>query len=143
MAVSGAVEAFGWSFEALEPRGAGHVALERPCEELSRLEWLRDACVELQVRRFEDFVASYDWQRVERWHLLPPGLEISMDSGSARIPEPWPWQVRVEEQEQRVSVQRSSSMAELLEALGLSDSTHEVAGEPKDCLEPFEETYLG
>lgn len=44
-------------------------------EELSSLEWLREATVELQVRRFEDFVASYDWKPVERWHLLPQGLD--------------------------------------------------------------------
>ena len=54
-----------------------------------------------------------------------------MDSRTARIPSPWPWQAQVDGEEQRVSVQRSSSMAELLEALDLSDSTHEVAGRPR------------
>ena len=26
------------------------------------------------MKRFEDFIPSYEWKEVERWHQLPPGM---------------------------------------------------------------------
>eukprot|EP00931_Biecheleriopsis_adriatica_P013276 TRINITY_DN114632_c0_g1_i1.p1 TRINITY_DN114632_c0_g1~~TRINITY_DN114632_c0_g1_i1.p1 ORF type:complete len:261 (-),score=60.38 TRINITY_DN114632_c0_g1_i1:42-824(-) len=100
------------------------------------------ANVSFFVRRFEDFLPSYDWNVVERWHRLPPGLEVSLDLGEggsrkARIPQPWQWDVRVlgesgEATKQRVAVEAETSMAELLSRLGLSDSTHEIVWSQED-----------
>ena len=101
-------------------------------EDLSSFDCSRGrATVDIIVRRFEDFMPSYDWKPVERWYQLPPGLEISMDlSGEAKrakIPEPWKWQVEIiGEGAEMIEVRRDSTMSELLEKMKLSDSTHEV-----------------
>ncbi|CAE7198747.1 unnamed protein product [Symbiodinium natans] len=95
-------------------------------------EVARSESVELVVHRFEDFNPSYEFRKVEPWHRLPEGLEISVnlqEGGSqARIPQPWQWDVRVVGQEarQRVPVRAETTMSDILEVLGLSDSTHEV-----------------
>ncbi|CAE7945011.1 unnamed protein product [Symbiodinium necroappetens] len=88
--------------------------------------------VDFFVHRPEDFNPSYDWRKVEPWHRLPEGLEISMnlqEGGSqARIPQPWHWEPRVvgQEERQRVAVNADTTMSDVLQSLGLSDSTHEV-----------------
>lgn len=94
---------------------------------------LTRATVSFSVRRFEDFVAAYDWKPVERWHRLPPGLEVALDMGEsqsrkAKIPQPWQWDVQVDEQEgrQRVPVEADTPLLELLTRLGLTTSTHEL-----------------
>eukprot|EP00933_Yihiella_yeosuensis_P064839 TRINITY_DN68376_c0_g1_i1.p1 TRINITY_DN68376_c0_g1~~TRINITY_DN68376_c0_g1_i1.p1 ORF type:complete len:217 (-),score=34.95 TRINITY_DN68376_c0_g1_i1:54-704(-) len=92
------------------------------------------------VRPFEDFVASYEWKHVEEWHRMPSGLEIVLDLGGgnerkARIPQPWSWDVRVEDGEastRRVSVKADTTMAEVLTALDLSTTTHEVVWRQDD-----------
>jgi hypothetical protein len=57
-------------------------------------------------------------------------LEILGDFSScrAKIPDGWPWRVQVQGQAEpmEVLVRRESTMAELLEQLKLSESTHEV-----------------
>lgn len=88
--------------------------------------------VDFFVHRPEDFNPSYDWRKVDPWHRLPEGLEISMnlqEGGSqARIPQPWHWEPRVvgQEERQRVAVIADTTMSDILQSLGLSDSTHEV-----------------
>ena len=47
-----------------------------PLEDLSSFGSRGSATVEFRVKRFEDFIPSYEWKEVERWHLLPPGTEI-------------------------------------------------------------------
>ena len=47
-----------------------------PREDLSSFGSRGSATVEFRVKRFEDFIPSYEWKEVERWHLLPPGTEI-------------------------------------------------------------------
>mmetsp|Transcript_168216 Transcript_168216/g.540434 ORF Transcript_168216/g.540434 Transcript_168216/m.540434 type:complete len:251 (-) Transcript_168216:143-895(-) len=89
-----------------------------------------------QVRRFEDFVASYEWQPVERWHRVPVGLEICLDLGGsggdggrkARIPQPWTWDARIagEAAPRRVHVEAETTVGELLKRAGLQEDTHEV-----------------
>lgn len=96
-------------------------------EDLEGFECLGRESIDIYVRRFEDFQPTYDWQPFERWHQLPPGLEISVDTRRARIPEPWPWNVEVVGQgTEQIQVHGTSTMSQLLELLKLSDSTHEV-----------------
>ncbi|CAJ1423787.1 unnamed protein product [Effrenium voratum] len=73
-------------------------------EDLAQRVVERREAVDVVVRRFEDFAPSYDFQPVENWHMLPPGLEICVDlegGKKARIPEPWQWHVRVADQDLR------------------------------------------
>lgn len=86
------------------------------------------------VRRFEDLKPSYEWQHLEPWQKVPPGLEISLDlnagagSRRAKIPESWSWDAAVagEESTRRIVVRRAMTMAQLLEEAGLSPTSHEV-----------------
>ncbi|CAE7241653.1 unnamed protein product, partial [Symbiodinium pilosum] len=100
-------------------------------ENKAAFEVTRAERVEFCVRRFEDFIAAYDWRKVEPWHRVPEGLEIAVnlqEGGSqARIPQPWSWDVLVVGQaKQTVQVRADTKMADVLQGLGLSDSTHEV-----------------
>ena len=43
-------------------------------EDLSSFDSRGSATVDFRVKRFEDFIPSYEWKEVERWHQLPPGM---------------------------------------------------------------------
>eukprot|EP00927_Polykrikos_kofoidii_P029600 TRINITY_DN25582_c1_g1_i1.p1 TRINITY_DN25582_c1_g1~~TRINITY_DN25582_c1_g1_i1.p1 ORF type:complete len:301 (-),score=75.13 TRINITY_DN25582_c1_g1_i1:43-834(-) len=103
-------------------------------------EILSEDAVVFCVRRFEEFQPSYEWARVEEWHLpLPPGLEINMELGghsSARIPRTWKWDVRVssdasvagegETRHVRIDVDADATIGVLLDRAGLSREAYEV-----------------
>mmetsp|Transcript_161877 Transcript_161877/g.393236 ORF Transcript_161877/g.393236 Transcript_161877/m.393236 type:complete len:173 (+) Transcript_161877:3-521(+) len=92
------------------------------------------------VKRFVDFAPSYDWQPVEHWHRVPPGLEISLDlSGSggdgqrrARIPQPWQWDAAVDGVVKRAPVEAEATVASLLERLGAPEAAHEMVWRQAD-----------
>eukprot|EP00929_Paragymnodinium_shiwhaense_P037263 TRINITY_DN19889_c0_g1_i1.p1 TRINITY_DN19889_c0_g1~~TRINITY_DN19889_c0_g1_i1.p1 ORF type:complete len:264 (+),score=53.25 TRINITY_DN19889_c0_g1_i1:88-879(+) len=98
--------------------------------------------VAISVRRFEDFKPAYDFQAVEQWHRLPPGLEIVLDLSSglrtAKIPLPWKWDVRIERDDGTEEVKRvdivapDMPMAKILESLGLSTCQHDIVWKQAD-----------
>ena len=47
-------------------------------EDLSSFDSRGSATVDFRVKRFEDFIPSYEWKAVERWHQLPPGMAVRM-----------------------------------------------------------------
>lgn len=55
-------------------------------------------------------------------------MNLQEGGSQARIPRPWHWEPRVvgQEERQRVAVNADTTMSDVLQSLGLSDSTHEV-----------------
>ncbi|CAE8618721.1 unnamed protein product [Polarella glacialis] len=94
---------------------------------LMHFEVMDQTVAVITMRDFKDLVPSYNWQKAEPWHRLPPGLEIKMDldkGGSrARIPQPWIWKVKVHlaafpnMQELAVEVRAETRPADILASL--------------------------
>jgi len=99
----------------------------------------REAAVEFQVRSFEDFSPTYEWQPVQQWHRVPVGLEVALDLATggrrARIPSSWQWDAAIdvgEKRKMRVAVEAADSLGILLQKLGLDPSLYEAVWRDPD-----------
>ena len=90
----------------------------------------------------EEFVPSYEWQRVHPWQSVPPGLEVvlpldGVSEKRARIPASWRFQLYVPEGASgffvRTDLREGSTVAEL---------RREIARQPRSGVLPLDRVSL-